>query len=50
MQNNKLNQKEGGFIQLIILILIALLIMKYYGVTVTDSINWFKDYFSSVLR
>ena len=50
MQKISTNKKEGGFIQLIVLIVIALLLMKYYGITITESIVWFKDYFSSVLR
>lgn len=41
---------QGGFLELIIIIVIALLIMKYYGWTVTELINWFLNYFKSVLR
>mgnify|MGYP001574961308 CR=1 FL=1 len=43
-------EKEGGFIQIIVLVVIALLVMKYYGITITIAFNWFKDYFSSVLQ
>ncbi len=50
MQKIPLIKKEDGFIQLIVLVVIALLLMKYYGVTITESIEWFKNYFSSVLR
>lgn len=42
--------KNGGFIQLILLILIVLFIMKYSGVTVSDVVNWFKTTFGDVLR
>lgn len=42
--------KEGGFLQIIILIIIALLIMKYLGITVSGLIDWFSSFFASVLR
>ena len=44
------NNKKGGFIKLIILILFTLLIMKYFGVTISEAINWFKSFFGSILR
>ena len=49
MKNNKIN-KQSGFIEIIILILIALFIMKYSGVTISDLVLWFKTTFESVLR
>jgi len=56
---NKINNKEGGFLQIIILIIIALLLMRYFGLTITgilDYLNlswsgiitWIKDLFNSV--
>ncbi|MDR3519943.1 MAG: hypothetical protein P4L63_03620 [Candidatus Pacebacteria bacterium] len=47
---NKIKNKEGGFIELIILIIIALLIMKYFGITISGVVNWFESFFRSVLR
>ncbi len=44
------NTKQGGFLELIIVIIIALLVMKYMGLTVSGVIAWFKDFFGSVLR
>lgn len=44
------NKNEGGFLQLIILIIIALLIMKYLGITVSGVIDWFISFFGSVLK
>ena len=41
---------QGGFLEIIIFILIALLIMKYMGLTVSEVIIWFKSFFGSVLR
>jgi len=42
--------REEGFVQVIIVIIIALLIMKYYGITLTEAYNWFRAYFADVLR
>ena len=42
--------KEGGFIELIILVVVALLLMKYFGVTISGVINWFTTFFHSVLK
>lgn len=45
-----MKNKNGGFIQLIILIIIALFVMRYFGVTVSGVINWFKAEFHDVLK
>lgn len=57
MKNAKKNEKnrsastgQGGFLEIIIIIIIALLIMKYYGVTISGMIHWFTSFFSNVLR
>jgi len=42
--------KEGGFLEIIVLIIIALLIMRYMGLTISGVINWFESFFRSVLR
>ena len=48
---NKLkDSKQGGFLELIVLVIIALLIMKYLGLTISEVVTWFKDFFGSVLR
>lgn len=47
---NKPKKQENGFIEIIIVIIIALLIMKYFGITITGTINWFISLFRSVLR
>jgi len=44
------NTKQGGFLELIVLIIVALLIMKYMGLTVSEVVDWFKDFFAGVLR
>ena len=47
---NKMQNKEGGIIELIVLIIIALLLMKYFDITISDIVNWFESFFRSVLR
>lgn len=47
--NKKINT-QGGFLEIIIFILIALLVMKYMGLTISEVIAWFKSFFASVLR
>ena len=36
-----MNNKQGGFLEIIVLIIIALLIMKYFGITLSAVINFF---------
>ena len=52
LKNKKedLVQAKGGFLQVIILIIIALIIMKYFGITISGVVHWFTTFFSSVLR
>lgn len=51
---NEIKSKKGGFLKLIIVIIIALLIMRYFGLTISgilayfhlswaEIINWFKQ-------
>lgn len=46
---NKITNQKGGFLKLIIFIIIALFLMKYFQVSLSDVINWFKNLFNSVL-
>lgn len=46
--NNLTNQK-GGFLKLIIFIVIALFLMKYFKISLSDVIDWLKNLFNSVL-
>ena len=45
-----MKNKNKGFLQIILVIIIALLIMKYFGITVSGIYNWFMSFFGSVLR
>ncbi|MEX2052187.1 MAG: hypothetical protein WD991_00635 [Candidatus Paceibacterota bacterium] len=44
-KNNK-----GGFLQIIFIIVVALLLMKFFGFTISGTIAWFKEFFGSVLQ
>ena len=45
-----MKNKEGGFLQIIIIIIIALAIMRYYNVTVFTVFDWVKGLsFSEVI-
>ncbi|KKP24646.1 MAG: hypothetical protein UR25_C0002G0090 [Candidatus Nomurabacteria bacterium GW2011_GWE1_32_28] len=44
------NNKEGGFLKLIIFLVIALFLMKYFKINASDIINWIKDLFISILN
>ncbi|MEK9181891.1 MAG: hypothetical protein AAB786_02610 [Patescibacteria group bacterium] len=46
----KNKNKQSGFLQIIILIIIVLFIMKFSGVTISNAVNWFKVTFSSVFK
>lgn len=49
MKDN-LKNTQGGFIQIIIFILVVLLVMKYFNLTISDVFNYFKTFFAGVLR
>ncbi len=44
-----INKKDGGFIKLIIIIVIALLLMKHFGVTITGILNYFNLSWSEIM-
>ena len=43
-----LKNQESGFIYIIIVIVVALLLMRYMGITFTGTFEWFKSLFYSV--
>ena len=52
MFNNIKNQQEGGpastqggFLKLIIFIIVALFLMKYFDISLSDIIDWIKNIF-----
>lgn len=50
MQNKKINVfQQAGFLKLIILIIIALLLMRYFGVTISGILDYFGLTWSEIL-
>lgn len=47
--NGNIKNKQSGFLKLIIFIIIALFLIKYFNISVSDVIDWFKALFNSVL-
>ena len=48
--NNNANKQKGGFIQLIILIIVGLIVLKFLNLTISDVFYYFKTFFADVLR
>lgn len=49
--------KNAGFVEIIVIVIIALLLMKYFGITVSTVLNWvkeflewFKTFFKDILK
>lgn len=58
---NKIKNTQSGFLELIIIIVVALLIMNYFHLTISgvlayfntslaEIVNWFKVLFQSVVK
>ena len=50
MKNLFKKTKNDGFVEIIILIIIALLIMNYLGITISGVFNWIVSLFRGVFR
>lgn len=48
LKEKKLENKEGGFLQLILFIVAVILILWYFHLTVHDIYNWFITMFNNV--
>ncbi len=48
--NKNIKNQNGGFIQLIVFIIVLLIILKFTGFSISGLYNWFMSYFGSVLR
>ena len=46
---NQIKNRKGGFLQLIIIIIIALLVMKYFGLTISGILAYFHLSWSEIL-
>ncbi len=47
MINNHKN-KQGGFLQLIIFIVVVIFLLNYFNITISGIINWFVTMFQNV--
>ena len=45
---SKIKNKQGGFLQIILIIIITLIVMKYLGITVSGVLNWLANLIRSV--
>ena len=45
---NNLKNRKGGFLELIIFIIVAFLLMRYFHITLTQIFDWLKGLFNSV--
>ena len=43
-------QTQGGFLQILIALVLILFIMKLLGITVSGLFYWFRSFFADVLR
>ena len=50
MKDNLKNNQQGGIIEIIVLIIVALFVMKFLGITISGVINWFTTTFHNVLQ
>ena len=49
MKNIRKN-KKAGFLKLIIIIVIALFLMSYFKISLSDVLDWLKDLISNILK
>lgn len=47
---NGIKNKEGGFLELIVLIVIALFLMNYFHITLSDILGWFRMVIQNFLQ
>ncbi len=45
-----IKNQNGGFLKLILFIVIALLLMKFFDISISDFVIWFKSFFNNVLK
>jgi hypothetical protein len=50
MIDGSIKNKQGGFLKLIIFIIVVLFLMKYFNISLSDIVNWVKALFSSVFN
>ncbi len=48
MKGNMMKSEQDGFLKLIIFIIVALFLMKYFKISLSDIFSWIKTLFNSV--
>lgn len=44
----KIKNKESGFLQLILIIIIVIFLLSYFHVSVSQAIDWLKNLFNNI--
>ena len=45
-----IKNKNGGFLKLIIFIIVAIFLMSYFHLTISGVVNWFVTMFNNVIH
>ncbi len=45
-----INNKQGGFIQLILTIIVVVFLLSYFNITISDAWNWLVTMFNNVFN
>jgi len=46
---NKFNNKQGGFLKIILLIIVIVFLMSYFHITISGIFNWISHIFHDVI-
>jgi len=46
----KFRNQDGGFLKTIVLIIVALIVLKYFNISLSDAINWLKELWDSIFN
>ena len=46
---NNIKNKQGGFLKLIIFIIVVIFLMDYFNITISGIVNWFVTMFQNII-
>jgi len=46
---NNIKNKQGGFLKLIIFIIVVIFLMNYFNITISGIVNWFVTMFQNII-
>jgi len=46
---NNIKNKQGGFLKLIIFIIVVIFLMNYFHITISGIVNWFVTMFQNII-